>query len=56
MWAPACRTARGHVGLDPGLIDEGEAFRVDAMLMGLPALPLACDVRPVLLGRQNAFF
>jgi hypothetical protein len=47
---------RRHVGLDPGLIEEGEPFRVDAMLMGLPSLPLASDVRPILLGRQNAFF
>jgi hypothetical protein len=47
---------RCHVGLDPGLIEEGEASRVDAMLMGLPALPLARDVRPILLGGQNAFF
>jgi hypothetical protein len=38
------------------LIEEDEPFRVDAMLMGLPSLPLASDVRPILLGRQNAFF
>jgi hypothetical protein len=42
---------RRHIGLDPGLIEEGEAFRVDAMLMCLPALPLARDVWPILLGR-----
>ena len=47
---------RRHVGLDPGLIEEGEPFRIDAMLMGLPALPLASDVRPILLGRHDAFF
>jgi len=47
---------RRHIGLDPGLIDEGEPFRIDAMLVGLPSLPLASDVRPILLGRQNAFF
>jgi hypothetical protein len=47
---------RCHVGLDPGLIEEDEPFRVDAMLMGLPSLPLASDVWPILLGRQNAFF
>jgi hypothetical protein len=47
---------RCHVGLDPGLIEEDEPFRVDAMLMSLPSLPLASDVWPILLGRQNAFF
>jgi hypothetical protein len=47
---------RCHVGLDPGLIEEDQPFRVDAMLMGLPSLPLASDVWPILLGRQNAFF
>jgi hypothetical protein len=47
---------RRHVGLDPGLIEEDEPLRVDAMLMGLPSLPLASDVWPILLGRQNAFF
>ena len=41
----------GHVGLDPGLIDEDEPFWCDAMLIGLPAPALASDVRPVLLGR-----
>jgi hypothetical protein len=47
---------RCHVGLDPGLVEKDEPFRVDAMLMGLPSLPLASDVWSILLGRQNAFF
>lgn len=47
-WSPAAQ--RRHVGLDPGLADEDELRRVDPALMGLPALPLAGDVRPRLLG------
>ena len=49
-------TQRGHIGLDPGLVDEDEAPGVDLVLMRFPALPLAGDVRPVLLGRHHRFF
>ena len=47
---------RRHVGLGPGLIDEDEPPRIDLALIGLPARPLAGDVRPVLLAWQNGFF
>jgi hypothetical protein len=45
-----------HVGLGPGLIDEDDPSRIDLTLVGLPARPLAGDVRPVLLAWQNGFF
>jgi hypothetical protein len=47
---------RRHIGLGPGLIDEDEPPRIDPPLIGLPARPLAGDVRPVLLTWQNGFF
>jgi hypothetical protein len=46
----------GHVGLGPGLIDEDQAGRVDAVLMAAPPLALGGDVRPMLLGGVQAFF
>jgi len=48
--------AAGHVGLGPGLVDEDQTGRIELALMALPALPLARDVGPVLLGRVQAFF
>jgi len=54
--APAPAAQRGHVRLGPGLVDEDEPLGIDASLVALPALPPARDVRPVLLGRGEAFF
>jgi hypothetical protein len=53
-WPPA--PERRHVGLDPSLIDEDQAFAIDPALISLPACPLACDVRPGLLRRDDGFF
>lgn len=47
---------RRHVGLDPCLVDENEAPGADPALMRLPALALARDVRPILLGWDDRFF
>ena len=47
---------RRHVGLCPGLINKDQARRVNPALIFLPSLPMACDLRPQLLGWQNAFF
>ena len=46
----------GHVGLCPGLVDEDQAPRVNAVLVALPPLAPAGDVRTVLLGGAQAFF
>jgi hypothetical protein len=46
----------GHVGLGPGFIDEDQAVGIDLALMALPALALAGDVRPILLGGVQSFF
>jgi hypothetical protein len=54
FWSPAAQWC--HVGLHPGFINEDKAAGTDPPLMGLPALALPGDVRPVLLGRQNGFF
>jgi hypothetical protein len=45
-----------HVGFDPGLIDEDQPCSVDLALMRLPALPLAGDIRLILLGGPICFF
>ena len=45
-----------HVGFGPGLIDEDQACGVNAVLVALPPLALAGDVRTVLLGGAQAFF
>jgi hypothetical protein len=41
---------------DPGLVDEDEALAIDPALIRLPARPLARDVRPGLLRRNDSFF
>jgi len=46
----------GHVGLGPGLVDEDQARRVNAVLVALPPLALAGDVGAVLLGGAQSFF
>jgi hypothetical protein len=39
----------GHVGLDPGLVDEDQSLRVEADLPGAPALTPPRDIGPGLL-------
>lgn len=46
---------RGHVGLDPGLVDEHQLGRTEAKLKSVPALALAGDVGPRLLKRERRF-
>jgi hypothetical protein len=56
---PASRTpaAKGsHIGFDPGLVNEDQPRGVNLTLMGLPALPPARDIRPILLGGPICFF
>ena len=47
---------RCHVGLDPGLVHEDQAIRVEVALERLPARPLAGDCGPRLLSREQSFF
>ena len=53
-WSPAPQ--RGHVGLDPRLVDEQQAFAIDAGLVGPPPRPLTGDVGTSLLGGLHGFF
>jgi hypothetical protein len=45
-----------HVGLGPGLVDEDQARRLDALLTFAPARPVAAYVRAVLLARDERLF
>ena len=47
---------RGHVGLDPGLVDEDQPPRIEAGLPGSPASPPARDVGAGLLKGEQRFF
>ena len=53
-FAPA--PERSHVGLGPGLVNEDQTGRINALLMASPAEPSARDLRPVLLRGERAFF
>ncbi len=46
----------GHVGPDPGLVQEDEAFRRDPMLMNFPSVPEARHLGAVLFARHQSFF
>jgi hypothetical protein len=47
---------RGHVGLDPGLIDEDQPLGIEMRLQALPALPLPRDGGARLLKGEQGFF
>lgn len=47
---------RGHVGLDPGLIDEDEPARIEPGLPGSPALAPTRDVGASLFEGEQCFF
>jgi hypothetical protein len=46
----------GHVGLDPGFIDENQAVSADPALIVFLALAFARNVWPVLFTRPDRFF
>ena len=46
----------GHLGVDPGLVEEDEALRVDERLCRLPQRPPRGDVGAILLGCAQGFF
>ena len=47
---------RRHVGLGPGLVDEHQAGRIDAVLIEKPLRPPARHVWTLLLGRDQRLF
>jgi hypothetical protein len=47
---------RRHVGLSPGLVDEDQALRLDAILMLCPLRPPPRDVGTVAFASHHAFF
>lgn len=54
---PAC--AFDHIGLQPCLIDKGQALqfiRHVRLAVGDPKVPLARNIRPLLLNRLQVFF
>jgi hypothetical protein len=53
-WRPASEWC--HVGLGPGFVDEHQAGRIDAVLMGQPLRPPARYVGAILLGRDQRLF
>ena len=46
----------GHIGLDPGFVDENQTLRIDFKLMSFPHISPSPDVDSILFGWQNAFF
>jgi len=54
LWSPA--SDGGHIGLDPGLINEDQSFRIEMMLQGLPPLSSASDVGTSLFKGEQRFF
>ena len=46
----------GHPGVDPALVEEHEAPRLDAGQLGPPFRPRQDEVWPVLLGRAQRLF
>ncbi|MGO6670856.1 hypothetical protein ACCS43_36830, partial [Rhizobium ruizarguesonis] len=55
-WPRGPAPERRHVGFDPGLVKEDQSMSLDPVLVVLPALPFAGDVRSRLLGWQHRFF
>ena len=54
LWSPSAQW--GHVGLDPGLVDEDEALWIDTSLPSLPAPALAGNVSAALFKSEQRFF
>jgi hypothetical protein len=47
---------RSHVGLDPGLIDEDQALRIEASLPGSPSLAPTGNISARLFEGEQRFF
>ena len=47
---------RGHVGLNPGFVDEDEPGGIDPALIFPPLLPSPLNAGAILLGGEHGFF
>ena len=54
LCAPAAQWR--HVGLDPGLVDEHQALRIETTLPGAPTPTTASDIVTRLFEREQRFF
>jgi hypothetical protein len=54
FWRPSPQ--RCHIGLDPGLVDEDQALRIQAGLPRSPAPPSAGDIGTALFKSEQRFF
>lgn len=54
LWPPAAD--RGHVGFDPGLIDEDETLSIEMAACSPPTFTPPDDVVAMLLDREERFF
>ena len=54
LWSPS--PDGGHVGLDPGLVDEHQALGIEPVLPTLPTSPAAGNRRPRPLKGEQRFF
>jgi hypothetical protein len=54
FFAPAIEW--GHVGLDPGFINEDQSFGIETRLKAVPALPASSDVGTGLFKGEQRFF
>jgi hypothetical protein len=54
FWSPAAQ--RGHVGFDPGLINENQAPRIEAGLPGKPSPAPARNIGAGLFKGEQSFF
>jgi hypothetical protein len=54
FWSPS--PDGRHVGLDPGLVNEDQPFRIETMLQVLPPLSSARDIGTGLLKGEQRFF
>jgi hypothetical protein len=46
----------GHIGAGAGFVDEDQPVRIELGLFVRPRGPRRGDIRPILLGRADAFF
>jgi hypothetical protein len=54
--APGTGVGPGQAGVDPALVQEDQAARIDPGQLGAPRRPLLEDIGAVLLGRPERLF
>lgn len=47
---------RGHIGLSPCFVNKDETRGINAVLVFLPPISAACNIRPKLFSSKNCFF